>query len=310
MSHAYQIAPEENEATARFCRTCLQCTQIDTLVSHTMTLAAAEVGLDAIALILTDDHTVGLPSIRVAARGTVAPNVRNRIKAYCTHVIEDITGKQTPSRAVEMNQVTCSLPLHDIKVLTEARILWSIYLGPAERPWGALAFFASRDCGIEPKDLTLLENICPIVEETVERIAGSAPRRQAQHGGIMATIRIDTTEGLSGLSIEESQSALIDEVLFKVAHVLPRGSGLARLGDDTVGILVSADSSSFRENISQTLSEVIANHEAADSIRIEVELAHTMSVEETSTRSVFPTPTNQSSVQLTGVSPVSAAQSG
>ena len=26
-----------------------------------------------------------------------------------------------------------------VKVLTEARILWSIQLGPTERPWGALA---------------------------------------------------------------------------------------------------------------------------------------------------------------------------
>jgi len=310
MSHAYEIVPEDNEAIARFCRTCLRCTQVDSLVSHTMTLAATEIGLDAIALILNEEHAMGSASIRVAARGAVAPNVRNRIKAYCTHVIEDISGQISPPGNVELSQVSCSLPLHDVKVLTEARILWSIYLGPAERPWGALAFFASRECGIEPTDLELLEKICPIVEETVERIAGSAPPREKQHGGLMATIRIDTTEPLRGLSIEESRSALIDEVVYKVARVLPRGSGLARLGEDTVGILVPSEATSFRENISQTLSEIIANHEAAPSIRIEVDVAHTMSVEETSTRSVFPTPTNQSSVQAAGVSPVNAARTG
>ncbi len=310
MSNAYQLSPKETDTIAQFCRLCLQCTQMDNLVSHTMTIAAGEVGLDAIALILTDEFDTGTSSIRVAARGAVAPNVRNRIKAYCMHVIEDIKGAQTPENSVDLSQVSCSLPLHDVKLITEARILWSIHLGPTERPWGALALFASQECGIEPKDLQLLESICPIIEETVERITRSRPKQPPKTGGLMATIRIGTTASIDGLSIEDSRNTLLDEVLSNVARALPSGSGLARLGDDTIGILAPADVPSFREALSQTLTEIIAHHEAPQSIQIEVDVAHTVSVEETSTRSVFPTPTNQSSVQMTGISPVSVARTG
>jgi hypothetical protein len=309
MSRAIQIATEDNDAIAHFCRTCLRCNELDNLVGHTMTLAGQQAGLDAIALILTHEGN-DAPSIRVAARGAVSPNVRNRIHAYCAHVIEDISGQNTSSGPIKMSQVNCSLPLHDVKILTEARILWSIYLGPAERPWGALAFFASRESGIDHQDLALLEGICPIVEETVERIVGASSKTRGSAIGLMATIRIDTKAPLGDLSIDASRAALVDEVLFKVSRNLPRGSGLARLGEDIIGILVQEEFTRFREQLSQTLSEVITNHEAAPSIRIEVDMAHTTSVEEASTRSVFPTPTNQSSVQRPGVIPVTAARTG
>jgi hypothetical protein len=275
-----------------------------------MRLAAAEVNLDAIALILTDDRRINAPSIRVAARGSIAPNVKNRIKAYCAHVITDITGAESVGLSVDLSQVNCSLPLHDVKVLTEARILWSIQLGPTERPWGALALFASQECGIEPSDLNLLEQICPMVEETVERINRATPRRAAQLGGVMATIRVDATASIGTMSADDVRSRLVDEVFFKVASTLPNGSGIARLGESTVGILAPSEAPSFRESLSQTLSQIIAYHQAPQSIRIEVDVAHTTSVEETSTRSVFPTPTNQSSVQLSGFESATAARTG
>jgi hypothetical protein len=283
---------------------------MDTLVSHLMTLADAELNLDAIALILVDDKRTDEPSIRVAARGAVAPNVRNRIKAYCSHVITNITGIRGRELNIDLSQVNCSLPLHDVQLLTEARILWSIQLGPTDKPWGAIALFASQDCGIEPSDLNLLERICPIVEETVERINSANTRQDHKTGGVIATIRVNVTDAVGALTADDARDRLIDDVFFKVARILPSGSGIARLGDTAVGILAPAQAPSFREGLSQTLTEILSNHQAPQSIRIDVDVAHTTSVEETSTRSVFPTPTNQSSVQMTGISPVSVARTG